>query len=207
MLGVSMHIKVILLTISLFLFTGCVGNITLSPNYLPQPTHGKVASAQPKIKLSRFIDARDTGVESIIVGSREAAFSTPMGDVRSDRPIFTIVKEAVKAELVDRGYVVGDYSDGVSVGGKVKRFWVGTNATPLYWDIVSEIEIMVKIQSPKQKLVKEFGPYYAKKTERTYIWPSEEIMNRTLENSLSEVMVKIGSDKKLCKTIRTLSKK
>jgi hypothetical protein len=84
---------------------GCAGTATLNLNYLPTAAlDSPLASVSPvKIKLLNFEDKRSGKVETILIGGRHAAFGVPMGDVYSEKPVFEIIRNAVKTDLGNDG--------------------------------------------------------------------------------------------------------
>lgn len=200
-----MKYKTLFLLVSIAIFlSACASNITVTPNYqAPKKANTPLASVSTvKVKLENFEDKREQQAESILVGSREAAFGVPMGDVFSERPIFEIVRDAVKTELIRNGHRIVSNNENISIKGKIRKFWVRTDVTALYWDLVGEVNIVIEVSSPTYRTPVILGPYSGKNIERTYINPSKEIATRVLEKSLEDVMHAMSSDRKLTRVIR-----
>ncbi len=189
-----------LMLILFFLISGCAGPQTsiLKLNYEPVAKTRNNTSPLPNIKLTYFQDARDRKNEPEIIGHREAAFGMSMGDVKVERPVSEIIHNALRSELTRDGYNVVNAGEDITMAGRILRFWVGTNVTPLYWDVYGEINIEVEVMGQNAKTVKA-TPYYAKNIERTYVYPGEAIMERVLLASLKEVIGKIVSDRDFAK--------
>lgn len=188
------------------LFSGCVaGTAKINPVYRPTGEVAKQAAAAAplKVKLINFIDKREGKVEPILIGSRQAAFGTPMGDVQAARPVFEIVKETVSTELARDGYSLVDSNEDVEVTGTIQKFWVGTDVTALYWDIFSEVALQLTVVNRRTGTATELEPYGARNVERTYTYPSEEIMERVTNLSLSQVMEKMSGDPALRKALQS----
>lgn len=192
-----------ILLLCLFVLFGCAGTATLNLNYHPGAAQDTLlASVSPmKIKLSGFEDKRKKKAESILIGGRHAAFGVPMGDVYSDRPVFEIIRDAVKSELTRNGHVIVDADEDVLIRGQIETFWVETDVTPLYWDIIGKVSISVNIEGRKRSSLK-LGPYSAQNVERTYLNPSKRLMEKVLGKSLNEVIQKMSSDKALIKSLK-----
>lgn len=187
-----------------FLLTACAGNITVKPDYQPQAKADTPLASEPalKIKLLNFEDKREQRTEAILIGRRQAAFGVPMGDVFSDRPIFEIIRDAVKTELTRNGHSIVTDNEDIVMKGEIRKFWVGTDVTALYWDVIGEVSILVEVKHPSGMAIL-LGPYSGKNVERTYVNPGEEIVTRVLIKSLDGVMLSISSDPELVKVLRT----
>ncbi len=175
---------------------GCAGHVAIKVDHTPpkEPT-GAIASAPATaIKVVNFRDQRGD-VEPIFLGRRFAAMNVPMGDVTSERPVFEIVSEAVRAELAAAGHRVVADKEAVVVSGVIKKFSVGTPVvTALYWDVVADVSLVVEIKSAATGARLMSGTYEAQATERTYLNPSDKLMKSTLERALGEVMTMLRSD-------------
>lgn len=60
------------------------------------------------------------------------------------------------------------------------EFGVNTVTTPIYWDVVSRVRLVLKRNG------KEY-PLSGTSTERTFIWPGEPIIRRVVEESMKQV--------------------
>ncbi len=186
------------------LLSACAGNITVKPDYTPlTKTDTLLASAPPlKIKLLNFEDKRDKQMEAILIGHREAALGVSMGEVFSDRPIFEIVRDAVKTELTRSGHSIVSSNEDIVMKGEIRNFWVGTDVTALYWDVIGEVSFVVEITHPAAPAIL-LGPYSSKNIERTYVNPGEAIVTRVLIKSLEGAMLSMSSDPGLVKGMGT----
>lgn len=203
----SKSISLILIVIipMIFLLTACAGNITVKPDYQPQTKADTPLASVPalKIKLLNFEDKREQRTEAILIGRRQAAFGVPMGDVFSDRPIFEIIRDAVKTELIRNGHSIVADNEDISMKGEIRKFWVGTEVTALYWDVIGEVSIVIEVKRSTDSTPILLGPYSGKNVERTYINPSEEIVTRVLMKSLEGVMSSMSSAPELVKMLGT----
>lgn len=195
-------ISLVLISIT-FLFTACGGNITVKPDYQPQTKADTLLASVPslKIKLLNFEDKCNEPMEAILIGRRQAAFGVPMGDIFSERPIFEIMRDAVKTELIRNGHSIVTDNEDIVMKGEIRKFWVGTDVTALYWDVIGEVSIALEVKHPAGLAIL-FGPYSGKNVERTYVNPSEEIVTRVIIKSLDGVMVSMSSDPELVKELK-----
>jgi len=71
----------------------------------------------------------------------------------------------------------------VSVSCGIREFDVTTPATMLYWDVTAKIELVLRV-GERDRNVSGIA------TERTYIWPSDEMIQRVTR----EALAKVGSE-------------
>ena len=185
--------------------TACSGNITVKPDYQPQTKIDTPLATVPasKIKLLNFEDKREPRTVAIMIGRRTAALGMSLGDIFSARPIFDIIRDAVKTELIRSGYGIVTDNEDFSMKGQILKFWVATDVTALYWDVIGEISIVVEVKRPTVGTPVLLGPYSGNNVERTYINPSGEIVTRVLDKSLEGVMSSMNSDPELVKVLST----
>jgi hypothetical protein len=177
---------------------GCatVGPLTLGLTYQPPTGPESLLSSIPtrNIKLTQFVDRREQKAEAIMIGSREAAFGVPMGEVYSDRPIFEIVRDSIKEELTRNGHTVVTDNEDIVIGGEIQKFWIGTDVTMLYWDVIGEVTVILEVKKTGDVSTMKLGPYGGKKVERTYSSPKVELLERVLGGALQDAIKTIGSD-------------
>ncbi len=154
------------------LLVGCMGHITVRmPQYEPQ-NGGVVLLAKVKVN-----DLRAAGVAA---SKREAAFGVPMGNVTFDPPEAQLVKNVLEPELTklmrEKGIQTkGDFSCDII------EFGVNTNTTPVYWDVIARIRLILKQRGKEYNLS---GTH----TERTYIWPGETVIKKTVDESFNKII-------------------
>jgi len=170
--------------------TYTVKDVKINIDYKPSaPTKVSSASTLPlKVKLLNFTDMQDKRSEPTLIGRRYAAFGVPMGVVQSFQPVSELISDAIKSELSIQGYSIVTENEDIVISGEILKFWVGTETTLLYWDVVGEVSLALEIKQPKSGITIPLGPYSSKKVERTYLNPCEEILQRVLEASLTNVM-------------------
>ena len=185
--------------------TACSSNITVKPDYQPQTKIDTPLATVPasKIKLLNFEDKREPRTVAIMIGRRTAALGMSLGDIFSARPIFDIIRDAVKTELIMSGHSIVTDNEDFTMKGQILKFWVATDVTALYWDVIGEISIAVEVKRPTVGTPILLGPYSGNNVERTYINPSGEIVTRVLDKSLEGVMSSMNSDPELVKVLST----
>lgn len=186
----------ILLFCSSIFIKGCVGNETINPDY-KQPERGESLLTSPhslRVNLLNFEDKRAGQVDPVLIGDRQAAFGVQMGAVFSDRPVFEIIRLAVKTELVRSGHIIVDKNEDITIKGEIRTYWVSTDVTILYWDVIGEVSIVLYVKKAGSESFIKLDPYNGRNVERTYLYPSVAIMKRVLGASLDNVMQTMSSD-------------
>ena len=191
--------NIVVVVIALFgscLLLDCGGTSTLKLGYRPSEGEKGLLSSLPskKIKVLPFTDKRMPQMESIKIGSREAALSVPMGEVYAERPVFEIVRDAVQTEFARNGHLVVGDNEYVSIRGEIRAFSVGTSVTLVYWDVIGNVSFTLEAKKAGVASPVTLGPFEGKQVERTYVYPSAEIMERVTGGSLDNAIKAMGSD-------------
>ena len=124
----------------------------------------------------------DLRAPGIAASTREAAFGTPMGNVTFDPPEKELVKNLLEVALSQRTQQAGTTS---SYSCDILEFGVNTKATPLYWDVIGVIRLKLKTDGREQDLA---GTH----TQRTYVWPSAELIGTVVQESLQKAVEPLG---------------
>ncbi|WP_455370802.1 YajG family lipoprotein, partial [Petrachloros mirabilis] len=161
-----------------------------------KPRADQAAAQQPseravKIKLGPVSDDRR---EQGRIGLREAAFGVSMGDVHLAQKPADVIQRALRDDLMAAGYRVVDSGEDLIVVGHLRKFWVYTDTTPLYWDVIGEIEFEVAVR-PSTQIQEGLSKTFAcRESERTYVWPSATILGNVLDSCLADMMLKARAD-------------
>jgi len=92
------------------------------------------------------------------------------------------------------GHKIDDGGHGRKISGEVLSFWVKTNTTPLYWDVISDINIRLKIDPLQPGKDAVIQSYSCSNKERTYAWPTKKLVTKVLDGCLEELMRSLRSD-------------
>jgi hypothetical protein len=140
-----------------------------------------------RIALEVFRDSRP---ERGRIGERTAAFGVSMGDVDLSRDVADFLHEAVRDDLRAAGHTLVARGEpaGVVVEGTVRRFWVHTDTTPLYWDVVATIELELTARDTAATSPPRTSRAACEARERTYAWPGRSIVAKTLDACLARLM-------------------
>lgn len=197
----------VMVVIALFvscLLLGCGGTSTLKLGDRPSDGKKSLLSSVPsrKIKVLPFSDKRTPPMESIKIGSREAAMGVPMGEVYSNRPVFEIMRDAVQAEFVRNGHLAVGDNESITIRGDIRSFSVGTSVTMLYWDVIGNVGFTLEAKKAGGASPVTLGPFEGRQVERTFVYPSVEIMERVTGGALDNAIWKMGSDAALIEFLK-----
>ncbi len=157
------------------ILAGCAGNITVKmPEYNTESI---------PVTLLAKVEVNDLRKPGVAASKREAAFGVPMGTVEFDPPEDQYIKKLLETELTKLLIEAGVGSTKKYVVDLVE-FGVNTDTTPLYWDVVARVHLILKSGENKYDLV---GTH----TERTYIWPGEEIIRQAINKSLEQIIIEL----------------
>ena len=163
--------------------------IELDP-WLKNEEQGPDTKQSMKIRLTPFTDKRD---EKNRIGERHAAFNVSMGDIYTNREVASFITEAVQNELLASGNEIADNPQYITISGDVNKFWIWTDTTALYWDIIGEIEVNVNVESPITNK-SAHKTYKATSKKRTYAYPSQELVEEVVTESIRKLMLEIRKD-------------
>jgi hypothetical protein len=128
------------------------------------------------------------------IGIREAAFGVSMGDVHLGRNVAEAMREALTDDLFVTGYKVVEFEPDLTVEGRVVKFWVHTDTTPLYWDVVGEVELELAVASARQRIEQLRKIFTCRQTDRTYVWPSATLLGNVMDTCMAELMTNVRTD-------------
>ena len=126
------------------------------------------------------VQVNDIRKPGVAASTRESAFGTPMGNVSFDPPETQLVKQTLEFELSkqlrEKGVV-----EKRAYSCDVIEFGVNTVTTPIYWDVVSQVRLVLK-RGGKEYVLSGTN------TQRTFVWPGETIIRNVVEESLKQVV-------------------
>lgn len=160
--------KNIIVALGLGLLAACASDVRIS---LPLP---KAEGA-----LLARVDVKDLRTPGVAASKREAAFGTPMGNITFDPPEAQLVKSLLETELT-RVLRLKGAQNARDFSCELLEFGVNTNVTPLYWDVVGRVRVVVKSGAAETTLL---GTH----TVRTFVWPGEDIIRTVVDESLRQV--------------------
>jgi len=184
----------------LLLAAGCapgMENIRVDmPAYQAAGAPGSPAAASAKVEVKSVADARVDSVGSH-VGERTTIGDVSMGSIALEPPPTMLMTQVLKAEFAKMGHQVVASGAQFSASGKLLKFKVLTPATAVYWDINGEIELALAVKN--QAGAAYDGHYSATCTDRTYVWPGEEIIGKVVAECTAKIGTSLRGDAALVK--------
>jgi hypothetical protein len=126
-------------------------------------------------------NVQDARAEKYRIGERFAAFGVSMGDVYFYRSVPDFIEEMVATDLQAAGHSVAKSGVGTPINVTINRFSAKTETTALYWDIVTNIDLLVVVGGLDES-------FSCEKSDRTYVWPTEELFNAVVDSCLIQLM-------------------
>jgi len=117
-----------------------------------------------------------------------------MGNILPNRKVSDYLSEILSGALKAAGHEFNSSQNDVVIDGEVLKFWIETPATILYWDVTAVIEIKLSLRILKENDLRVSRTYMARKTERTYTWPSAGLIEKAVDASVTDLATQIRTD-------------
>jgi len=168
------------------------GNVLVNVQpYASQAGASQATATTATIRVDPVKDARPNAVGGLI-GERTGLGNMAMGSIELQPRPTELVGQLVSAELTRMGYNVVSSNAPLSVATQLLKFEVATPASAVYWDVNGTIEVALTAAAGSGK--KHDARYGATCTDRTYVWPSEEIIGKVVADCMSALGAKVRSD-------------
>lgn len=102
-----------------------------------------------------------------------------LGKITLTPPVPEVVKTMVQTKA-DTVLARRTAAEPVTVSCGIREFDVTTPATMLYWDVTAKIELVLRVGDQDRNVS-------GVATERTYIWPSDDMIQRVAREALAKV--------------------
>ena len=195
-----------LLVLGLFLaaFQGCaLSNETVKLAYLnAEAPKGALAEKGPfRFQIGEFKDVR---ADARRVGRRRNSLRLDLANIYSDRPLGSVVQEAVGAELLRSRQRVVDKGGDILVRGEVRKFFVDTTMSIflgalVYSELDAEAEIHVELAAVRTGKVIYRHSYPGH--EHLDTEPIRSQYEKILNVALSQAIATIGMDRALAEAV------
>ena len=163
---------------SLILLAGCAtGRDELIVPVDVAAAAGAPAGASPAAMKVEVTDAR-----KVIRMERTTVGAVSMGRIVLRPPEADLVRAVVSARLqaaLAKGAAAPD-----AVACEIRTFDVVTPATALYWDVTTNVELVLRVRGTERAVS-------GTATERTYSWPSEELIARVTAGALRQTAAEL----------------
>lgn len=188
----------------LLLVAGCapgMQNIRVDvPAYRPAGAPASPPATAATVLVASVADARTDSVGGH-VGERTTLGDISMGSIELEPLPTTLMTQVLKAEFAKMGHQVVASGAQFSAGGKLLRFQVRTPATAVYWDINGEVELALAVRRGTGAAYE--ARYAASCTDRTYVWPGEEIIGKVVAACAGKIGAALRGDAALARYLGT----
>ena len=151
--------------------SGCAGDVVVR---MPPPAR-EAGTTDAALANVMVLDTRRPGVAA----STRESMGQPMGNVTFDPPEAQLVKAELEAEL-SRLMAAKGVNRRETFSVALTEFGVNTDSTPLYWDCIARISVVLKHGT------REF-PLTGSGTQRTYAWPGEEVLRKAVSDAFEQL--------------------
>lgn len=165
------------------------------PAYAVPPA---AATVRGTVQVEPVREARRDAVGRQI-GQRTGLGGMSMGQIELDPSPAATTTAMLQAELKAKGFLLSDAGAPARVVARITRFQVQTPATALYWDINGDIELQIDASGPGGR--QHAASYQVQCTDRTYAWPTEQLIAKVLDNCLKDLGSRIRADSALAGTL------
>ena len=165
------------------------------PAYPPQGAP-RAAEERPPVRIEPVKDARSDSVGSHI-GERTTIGNISMGSIELEPLPTDVIAALLRAEFSGMGHGIVKADERFTVAARLRKFQVLTPATALYWDLNGTIELELSVRSREGRT---HEPRYAATcTDRTYLFPSEDLIRKVVAACVGRVGESLRADAALAK--------
>lgn len=143
----------------------------------------KLAPERPAAPKLAKVEVSD--IRKAVNQERTTIGGISMGRITIQPPEAELVRALVEAEADTALAKLGKDAAPETIYCGIREFQVETPATMLYWDVTTRIELVLRVGAQDR-------PVSAKATERTFVWPSQEMIQRVTEKALTEAAAQAG---------------
>ena len=154
-----------------------------------QPSASSAPSA--KIRINAVQDMR-TNIVGERIGEKMGLANISMGLIAMDPLPTELIAQVFKSELRAKGHSIVDADEEFTIDAQVRQFEIKTPPTPAYWDIDGIIQVDAAVS--RQGGTKHDARYSVKCTDRSYAWPSVEIINKVVSDCIMKIAESVRTD-------------
>lgn len=165
--------------------------VQIRPDVALPAERAGATGARGDVRIGPLRDTRRDSAGTLI-GERTTLGNISLGMIEMQPPPAEALGQVVRAELAAFGFSTTTSESAASVSGQVTKFAVTTPATALHWDIngVVELELVARGGDGRQ----HDGRYTANCTDRTFVFPSNDLIGGVVTACLKEIGAKLRKD-------------
>lgn len=172
--------------------------VNLAPYEAQRGERGNAAGSPVQVRIEPVREARGDAVGSLI-GERKTIGDISMGNIELNPLPTVVMSQLLEAEFTRLGYSLVNSAEQFTIAARLRKFQVVTPATAMYWDINGAIELELAVTARNGN--KHEASYAVTCTDRTYAYPSEEIIGKVVSACVGSMGTKVRSDATLAKFI------
>ena len=160
------------------------GSTIAAPDFFVPISAAKAVSRNsetPRLAQVRVTDVRTLASRALEVTT---IGGLSMGQIRLETSVPDLVQEVIETKA-DEVLVRRGVTEAQTVSCGILAFEVATPATPLYWDIRARIELGLRVGGQERTVT-------GAAAERTFLWPTKEIIGRVTTTALQQVGIEAG---------------
>lgn len=167
--------------------------------YVALPSErARASSPRSSVRVGPIRDVRRDSVGTLI-GERTTLGGISLGMIEMQPPPAEALSRVLEAELTSSGFVITTDDKSANVDGRMTKFLLTTPATALYWDIngVVELELIAQGRDGRKHEVR----LVANCTDRTFAYPSNDLIGGVVTACLTEIGAKLRKDNALASVL------
>ncbi|HSG77360.1 MAG TPA: hypothetical protein VLA30_14635 [Burkholderiales bacterium] len=183
----------------LLLAAGCapgMQNVRVELPTYQAPRAARAAEGRPTVRVEAVKDSRSDSVGSHI-GERTTIGNISMGSIELEPPPTDVIAALLRAEFAGMSHGLVKADERFTVAAQLRKFQVLTPATALYWDLNGAIELDLSVRSREGRTHE--ARYAATCTDRTYLFPSEDLIRKVVAACIGRVGESLRGDAALAK--------
>lgn len=138
---------------------------------------GQILAQEEKPVRRATVEVSDIRREASL--ERTTIGGVSMGRITLQPPATELVQTIVQAKA-DQVLASRALAEPQAVLCGIRTFEIATPATPLYWDVKTSIELVLRVDGQDRTVS-------GTATERTFVWPSEAVIQRVTTEALRKV--------------------
>ncbi len=193
--------SVVTLALLLLVLTNCAGSmdnvLVTQPSYQAHVTESRLSTSSPvRVRIGPVKDVRTDFVGGLI-GKRTTIGGTSMGIIEMSPLPTDLIAQMLRSELSTAGHMIVPDGEDLSIDTKLHKFQVTTPATLFYWDVNGAVEVTIEMVGSGGKMHE--ANYATTCTERTFVWPSQEIITTVVTACIDKIAAQLHDDAALAK--------
>ncbi len=190
------------LALLLLVLANCAGGmdnvLVTQPSYQAHVTESRLSTSLPvRVRIGPVKDVRTEFGPGGLIGKRTTIGDTSMGHIEMSPLPTELIAQMLRSELSAAGHMIVTADEDLSIDTKLHKFQVTTPATLFYWDVNGAVEVTIEMVGSGGKMHE--ANYATTCTERTFAWPSQEIITTVVTACIDKIAAQLRDDAALAK--------